>query len=64
VTAFSREDAFQLLRDGDCPLSPYDPAVRVTEDIKFADLDQDHVVPNMMGPMLFRGIWYPLANLS
>jgi hypothetical protein len=62
VTAFSREDAFALLHARGYALSPDDPAVQVTEDVQVADLDQNHIVPNM-GPMVFRGVWYPLANL-
>ena len=62
VTAFSREDAFQLLRDSGYPVSLHDPAVRVTEGIRVADLDQHHIVPNI-GPIVFRGVWFPRANL-
>jgi len=62
VTAFSRDDAFQLLSASGYTLSPEDPAIRITEGIQIADLDQNHVVPNM-GPLVFRGVWFPRANL-
>jgi len=62
VTAFSREDAFQLLGASGYALSSDDPAIRVIEGIQVADLDQNHVIPNM-GPIVFRGVWFPRANL-
>jgi len=63
VTAFSRDDAFQILSASGYTLSPDDPTVRVTEGIQIADLDQYHIIPNM-GPIIFRGVWFPRANLS
>jgi len=62
VTAFSRDDAFWLLEEAGYSLSAEDPNVRVIEGISLSDLDQNHVVPNA-GPLLFRGVWYPQANL-
>lgn len=62
VTAFSRDDAFQLLGASGYILPPDESAIRVTEDIQMADLDQNHVAPNM-GPIIFRGVWFPSANL-
>lgn len=61
VTAFSRDDAFQLLGASGYSLRSDDPSIRVTEGIQVADLDQSHVVLNM-GPIVFRGVWFPLAN--
>jgi hypothetical protein len=61
VTAFSRDDAFQLLNASGYTLSADDPSLRVTEGIAVADLDQNHIVPNM-GPIVLRGVWYPCAN--
>ena len=62
VTAFSRDDAFQLLSASGYSLRSDDPSTRVTEGIQVADLDQNHVIPNM-GPIVFRGAWFPRANL-
>lgn len=62
VTAFSRDDAFQLLSASGYTLSADDLSLRVTEGIQVADLDQNHIIPNM-GPIVFRGVWYPRANL-
>ena len=61
VTAFSFEDAAQLLRRAGFPLEQ-GVAVKVTEDVTVDQLDQKHVVPNM-GPMQVRGVWYPRLNL-
>ena len=62
VTGFSRDDAFQLLSASGYDLRSDDPSVRITEGIQVADLDQSHIVPNM-GPIVFRGVWFPRANL-
>jgi hypothetical protein len=62
VTARSVEDAFDLLDQ-----HGYDfhrlGRVEVRENITVADLDPGHVVPNM-GPIVFRGIWYPCLNIG
>jgi hypothetical protein len=62
VTAYSREDAFWLLGEAGYALQPDDPGVEIAEGIKTSDLEQNHVVPNI-GPLLFRGVWYPFAGL-
>ena len=62
VTAFSRDDAFELLCASGYTLRPDDPSIRVTEGIQVADLDQNHIIPNM-GPIVLRGVWFPRANL-
>lgn len=62
VTAFSREDAFQLLDACGHSLSIDDPQISVTEGIRIEDLDQEHIVPNI-GSLVFRGVWYPCDNL-
>ncbi|HET6648209.1 MAG TPA: hypothetical protein VFH01_12855 [Pyrinomonadaceae bacterium] len=61
VTAYSVADAFALIRECNWPMDL--SAVKVTENVKFDDLDQQHVVPNM-GPMTFRGVWYPCLNIG
>lgn len=62
VTAFSCEDAFELLHACGHSFSPDDSQVRVTEGIRVEDLDQQHIMPNI-GPLILRGVWYPCANL-
>ena len=62
VTAYSLDDAKFLLKE------KYFEAIfgevetpqikKVTENIQFKDLDQNHIVPNM-GPITERGVWYP-----
>lgn len=62
VTARSVEDAFALLEQHGYRLHR-SGRVEVREDVTVADLDQEHVVPNM-GPIVFRGIWYPCLNIG
>jgi hypothetical protein len=56
VTAYSREDAERLIRAEE-NLKHYE-LVSVVDDVDIRSLDQDHIVPNI-GPVNFRGIWYP-----
>ena len=62
VTARSLADALDIIRALDYGrFLPDDVGtVRVTENVRFADLDQGHVVPNT-GPMVNRGMWYPFV---
>jgi hypothetical protein len=48
-------------------LDANDAGVAIEEAITFHDLERrpilrNHLVPNM-GPMQFRGVWYPRGNL-
>ena len=56
VTAYSVEDAISLIDEE--PTLAVEHITSVIEDVDIRDLDQDHVIPNM-GPVDFRGIWYP-----
>jgi hypothetical protein len=56
VTAYSREDAEELIRDAQ--IYNETEIISVTENIDIRTLDQNHVIPNM-GPPNFRGIWFP-----
>jgi hypothetical protein len=56
VTAYSREDAEQLIQAEET-LKHYE-LVSVVDDVDIRSLDQNHIVPNI-GPVNFRGIWYP-----
>ena len=62
VTAFSIEDAYSLLDERGYAFHRSGP-VEVHEGVTVAELDQNHVVPNM-GPLVFRGIWYPCLNVG
>jgi len=59
VTAFSKEDAEQLIRDA-AQATPWlnTEVLDVVEDVDLRHLDQGHVIPNM-NPPTFRGIWFP-----
>ena len=58
VTAYSLDDAMQLLRlrvfrECDVP-----PVRKVVEDVDITTLDRGHVRPNM-GVPIWRGVWFP-----
>jgi len=62
VTAYSLNDAKNLVRkqyfEGLFKEREIPQIKKVTENIQFKDLDQNHVVPNM-GPISERGVWFP-----
>lgn len=58
VTAYSLDDAILLIKEQLFRKQEMPRLKNVIENIKFKDLDQNHVVPNM-GPITERGIWYP-----
>jgi hypothetical protein len=62
VTAFSREDAEDLLRSFGYPRDG-ETVTGIAKDITHAQLDQNHVVPNA-GPIVVRGVWYPNHSFS
>jgi hypothetical protein len=61
VTAFSLNDAFQIIQDAGFELPEDKNTLRIRENIKISDLDQRHVVTNM-GPIVVRGMWYPFTK--
>jgi len=64
VTARSVEDAFGLIREqGFDTWFAGAREIRILSGVRSADLDQSHVLPNS-GPMQFRGVWYPAANID
>lgn len=65
VTAWSRDDAFRIIRALDYgQYLPDDLAgVRVTEGVTVAELNQPHVIANM-GPISVRGMWYPFVTVG
>ena len=62
VSGYSLEDALALLRAVGIAIDPADPAVTIREHPRLTDWEASHLGPNM-GPMHFRGVWYPRANL-
>ena len=56
VTAYSRDDAAELIREA--KIFSESDIISVAEDVDIRTLDQNHVIPNM-GPPNFRGIWFP-----
>lgn len=62
VTAHSVGDALDLLSaSGYIAGRDFDPSA-VVENVAVSALDQNHVVPNM-GPVVVRGVWFPLRNI-
>lgn len=61
VTAESQDAALRLLAEYGYPFAGQ-TITAVVENIKHADLDQNHVAPNS-GPLVVRGIWYPMQNI-
>ena len=59
VTAYSFNDAISILKQKVFRKEEIPPVKTFTENIKFRDLDQNHVVPNI-GAISERGIWYPI----
>ena len=62
VTAYSMMDAWDLICERNYDHF-YHGRYTIKENIAFADLDQKNVAPNI-GPMRFRGIWYPCLNIG
>ena len=58
VTAYSLDDDKRLIQEKAFPKEELPRIKKVTENIQFKDLDQNHIVPNM-GPITERGVWYP-----
>jgi hypothetical protein len=63
VTAHSLADALRILRAYGYELPAQEAGLRVVPNIRVADLDQNHVVPNM-GPIVVRGLWYPFCGVG
>lgn len=63
VTAYSLNDAFQIIRTAGYELPADKNTILVREGITVSDLDQPHVVKNM-GPIVVRGMWYPFVKIG
>jgi hypothetical protein len=61
VTAYSVDDAEALARDACATVGWSFKPTEVSEDVDIRTLDQSHVTPNI-GPVNFRGVWYPRLN--
>lgn len=58
VTAYSYEDALEILRTTIFSGDEMPVIEQVIEGVDISQLDQKHVIPNMDAP-IWRGIWYP-----
>ena len=63
VTAFSIDDAINIIKAWGYELPDDRRLLKIQEGITIAELDERHVVSNM-GPIVNRGIWYPFAGLG
>ena len=65
ITAWTFQDAWNIIHMlGYGEYLPEDMTkVHVIEGIKVAELDPNHVVPNM-GPINLRGMWYPKVAIG
>lgn len=60
VTAFSREDALEIVRERAFAGRTMPKIVDVLEDIDVSTLDPKHIAPNI-GSVTSRGIWFPIG---
>ena len=65
VTAHSLDDALRIIREAGYAdyLPEADGMLKITEGVRFADLEEDHVRSNM-GPIIVRGLWYPFVRVG
>lgn len=61
VSAYTYEDALNLIRERVFVGADVPEIARVVEDIDVSTLDANHVLPNM-GLVTVRGIWFPLGH--
>ncbi len=62
VTAYSVEDALQLLEKAGFQYASRGEETNIREDVLVHELPE--YVRQNMGPMNFRGIWYPCLNIG
>jgi hypothetical protein len=60
VTAHSFEDARSVARRAGYELPD---CCTVVDNVRLSDLDPNHVIPNS-GPLVVRGVWYPLTRIG
>jgi len=59
ITAYSEEDARNILEEKVFSIYPCREVLNVTEGVDVSTLDENHVLPNMALPTT-RGVWFPL----
>ena len=59
VTARSYEDAVVLLRERVWEGRELPSIRKVIEDVDISSLDRAHVLPNLVMPPVWRGVWFP-----
>jgi len=60
VTAFSYEDAIQIIQEKIFAVKKIPEIKKKIEAVDVSNLDQDHVIPNMRPPTE-RGVWFPIG---
>jgi len=60
VSAYSYDDAIQILEDRVFTHGNIPEIANVIEDVDVSSLDEGHVLPNI-GNTLIRGVWFPLG---
>ncbi|NVM61772.1 hypothetical protein FHW88_000048 [Mucilaginibacter sp. SG538B] len=59
LTAVNYEDALFILQNDIFIGKQIPPVKRYIEDIDISTLESGHVLPNIMTPSVYRGVWYP-----
>ena len=63
VTAFSEDDALDLIRKAGYEVSPDKSSLQITSGIRPDQVDAKHIAPNS-GPSIVRGVWYPFTRVG
>lgn len=65
VTAYDLDDALSIIKTlGYADYLPLDAgSLRVTQGVRYADLEPNHVRANM-GPIVVRGMWYHFVRVG
>ena len=63
VTAYSLDDAFNIIRGSGYELPEDLDILMVTEGVRVDDLEHDYVRTHM-GPIVVRGLWYPCRRVG
>ena len=59
VTARDSGDALALIRERVCDGGDLPPVRKCVENVDVSSLDPRHVLPNLVMPPIWRGIWFP-----